>query len=432
MSNPFTTGVPVMGASFAGRGAELRRVRSRCESQGQATAVVGEPGIGKTSLLQELGRLLMVEGESVRLVGCYLDAHTLPADLGAHDFWERALVVFEGLPLPEAVAQALVAVREQAFAPFRLERFFTLLDQARWRLVLVVDEFEALLYNEALGLSGFFGSLRSLASRFAGLSLVLSSHSSVDRMHDRSRGFHFGSPILNFVDELTLGPLEDADVNGLLDRAEGRFEAADQAFVLRVSGGYPLLVQAVSAELFDLAVQSPELPAVVRRTQAGLRLRDVAGRTLNANWTTWTPAHRRAFAVVALANLNALRTGELAATRFDVAALREDLDVLGPEVRELRRRGILDEDVLLPGQLRVRADALLWWFADKAVELSRPEVAFEDWLAEHQLDGVWRKDEQERVQQALTAAVGLLSLGTRALVEGAAKGLGAAVVTGLP
>ena len=115
-----------------------------------------------------------------------------------------------------------------------------------------------------------------------------------------------------------------------------------------------------------------------------------------------------------------------------MAALREDLDVLGPEVRELRRRGILDEDVLLPGQLRVRADALLWWFADKAVELSRPEVAFEDWLAEHQLDGVWRKDEQERVQHALTAAVGLLNLGTRALVETAAKGLGAAVVTGLP
>ncbi len=430
MSNRFVTGVPVSGTAFAGRDRELSRLRSRVRAQGQATAVVGEPGIGKTSLLQVLELAVGDDLGGVRPFASYLDAHTLPSDLGPHDFWERALVVFEGETLPEPVAKALTVVHEQDFAPFRLERFFGQLDRHGFRLVLVVDEFEALLYNEALGQSGFFGSLRSLASRFAGLALVLSSHSSVDRIHDRSRAFHFGSPILNFVDELTLGPLEDAEVAKVLDQGRGCFDAADRAFIHRVSGGYPLLVQAACRDLFDLHGEAADQDPVVRRTRAGLRLRDVAGRTLNANWTMWTASQRRAFAVVALANLNAQGTGELAATGFDVAGFLDDLDLLGSEVRELRRRGILEEDLLLPGQHRVRAGALLWWFADKAVELSRPEVAFEDWLRAHQLDGgVWRGDEKVRMQKAMNGALGVLSAGTKGLVSSAAAGLGSALVT---
>lgn len=246
MHNPFVYGVPVAGDAFSGRTDELVRVCSRLASRGQATAVVGEPGIGKTSLLSELeGRVETLAGAGPeRLLFHYLDAHVLPSALDAAAFWEQALMVLEEHPLPPEVKQALDKARQDAFASHRLERLFRQLEQAGVRLVLLVDEFEALLWNEDLGKSGFFGGLRSLASRFPSLGLVLASHHSVDRLHDRSRGFHYGSPILNFVDELTLGPLSEDEVDAVLDPARRRFDGHDLAFVRRVSGGYPLLVQA--------------------------------------------------------------------------------------------------------------------------------------------------------------------------------------------
>ena len=439
MTNPFVYGVPVRGSAFVGRADALRRVLSRIAAEGQATALVGEPGIGKTSLMSNLpdravsGGLTGAEGE--RLLFQFLDAHTLPSTPTAADFWERALICLDdedparmGAPLQAAWAKT----QESGYAALRLERLFDKLDGANLRLVLFVDEFDALLQDQGLGPSGFFGSLRSLASRFSALSLVLSSHYAVDQMHDQSRAWHHGSPILNFVDELTLGPLTDEEALVVLDRAVPAFGEEDRRFLLRIAGGYPLLLQASASELYAAHKNAPDQEPASRRSVVGQRIRDVAARTLNANWQVWSAPARRAFAVVALANLNSLgRALSPGQPSFDVASFLRDLDTLGPEIRMLEQRGILEEDLLQPGSLRVRAEALLWWFADKAIEVTRPEIPFEQWLQSHQLEGVWRRDEKDRLRSAIDAAFAMLKSGAGSLIDAAARGIGGGLVGGL-
>jgi tRNA U34 5-carboxymethylaminomethyl modifying GTPase MnmE/TrmE len=57
MINPFFHGNPVSPNQFIDRDRELRYVTSRIINYGQSTAIVGEPRIGKTSLLHYLSAL---------------------------------------------------------------------------------------------------------------------------------------------------------------------------------------------------------------------------------------------------------------------------------------------------------------------------------------------------------------------------------------
>ena len=57
MSNLFFHGNPVPPDQFLDRRRDLRRIIGRIASQGQSTAVVGEPRSGKTSLLLYLSAL---------------------------------------------------------------------------------------------------------------------------------------------------------------------------------------------------------------------------------------------------------------------------------------------------------------------------------------------------------------------------------------
>ena len=85
MSNPFVYGVPVRGDAFVGRTAVLRRVLSRVCAEGQATALVGEPGIGKTSVMSHFPEAAAGSSGSDGETLCfqYVDAHTLPAPASA-------------------------------------------------------------------------------------------------------------------------------------------------------------------------------------------------------------------------------------------------------------------------------------------------------------------------------------------------------------
>ena len=92
--NPFYCGNPVPTDLFKNRRRDIRRSVSRIANYGQSTAIVGEPRIGKTSLLKFLAdpenRTILYDAKGERLVFSYIDAQTLGTQLDCAQFWELA------------------------------------------------------------------------------------------------------------------------------------------------------------------------------------------------------------------------------------------------------------------------------------------------------------------------------------------------------
>ena len=73
--------------------------------------------------------------------------------------------------------------RENQFGAFTLMRLFTALDNADLRIVVMLDEFDALLNHPILNSAEFYGSLRSLSSRFTSLGLVIATRRSLNQLN---------------------------------------------------------------------------------------------------------------------------------------------------------------------------------------------------------------------------------------------------------
>ena len=343
MPNPFFYGDPVPMDLFLDRWRELRRIAGRIINRGQSTAIVGEPRSGKTSLLLYLGspeaRAQFYGAQGGRLLFSYLDAQTLGGRFSQAQFWEYAL-----RPLHEQViasdpdsplARAYGTCQENEFGAFVLERLFAQMVPTGWRLVLMLDEFDVLLYHPILNCAEFFGSLRSLASRSQGaLALVVASRRSLASLNRATQEFsRTGSPYFNFLYEITLGPLPYRAIAALLRRAEGRFTLDDCRFIRHIAGGHPYLLQVAAAEQWEAYSEGEDDPNR-RWRQVGQRLYEEAGLTLGDTWQFWPPAVRCAFTTVALDHTSFLLglhtkspvSKEDASTHTDLIKLFEILD----------------------------------------------------------------------------------------------------------
>ncbi len=238
--NPFIYGDPVNPANFFNRRQAIRRVVGRLLSSGQSTALIGEPRTGKTSLLHYLGepdevlRQTLYGDQAGRLLFSYLDSDTLGAHFTAAQFWERAVLPLDWLIKEDPDKPLAVQYRlcqKNGFGPFTLEALFRLLKNENRRLVVLLDEFEALLNHPILNSAEFFGGLRSLASRSESLALVVGSSRSLAHLNADTQAIKpFGSPFFNFFTEITLGPFPKDDVTLLLNRAGERFTVWDTPF----------------------------------------------------------------------------------------------------------------------------------------------------------------------------------------------------------
>ncbi|MCP4698769.1 MAG: AAA family ATPase, partial [Gammaproteobacteria bacterium] len=232
--NPFIHGDPVPKEHFLGRQKESRRVVSRIISQAQSTAVIGEPRSGKTSLLKYLfdpamrSALYGTEGE--RLLFSFVDIqNNLSGTFKRAQFWMQALSPLHArvkkLAPRSPLRIAYKTCMDKKFSAGALESLFEKLRESGQCLVLLLDEFDALLSHPALNNAEFFGGLRSLASRMEALSLVIASRRPLARLNEATQEFNpTGSPFFNFISsEISLGPLEEKDVLQLLSKAKGRF-----------------------------------------------------------------------------------------------------------------------------------------------------------------------------------------------------------------
>jgi hypothetical protein len=260
--NPFRYGKPVPPERFVGREDALRTVFARVVNS-DSTAIVGEPHIGKSSFLRYI-RDAQVQadwlGSSATYAFIDLDCHLIAESYQPTEFWHEVLDRAMELAPSEPIRRNIESVRQGELQSFTLRRMFDQIGRDGMQIVLLIDEFDVLLHHPNFNTAGFFGTLRSLAIQTDGLALVTSSRLPVAEMNRRCYEINpVGSPFFNNLIEVRLLPLQPAEIDLLIDQALGSspisFTPEDRAYITRISGRHPFLVQIASAALFDIITQ---------------------------------------------------------------------------------------------------------------------------------------------------------------------------------
>ena len=420
--SPFIYGRSLSPNEFAGRSAELNRIAGRLAG-GQSVAVVGQPHVGKTSLLQyihsaEARHKQFGEGFAKDFF-VYMDLLAVQSIRTQADFWKYVLTP---LRATEHSAQYDYASQDN-FGIFVLEEVLKRLGQAGCRLVLMLDEFDAILSHQVLNSPEFYGGLRSLASRVKGFALVLAARRSLEQLNQLTQEINpHGSPYFNVLVEFPLGALKPDALTTLLDQGGGIFTPTDRLYVERVSGRHPYLAQAAAAILME--VHQDGLVGSERYKAAGHELYRQVRQHYSDTWNFWSNTTRKAVTAVALAEIPRL----LGNHTFKVKELAEDLDDYGAELDILRVSGTLAQNE--EGEWTVAQDVLLWWLADELRRNVRDETPFGDWIRAQHMDNLLTESDRQRLTQAAQSVTTLVGKGATTLIETLAKGFGDAMLKG--
>lgn len=423
MDNPFIFGDPVRGDDFLNRRRELRRLVGRIR-KGHSSLISAEPRLGKTSLLLHLQETSLYGEQTPPLYFRFLDAQAM-AGWDVSRFWREALRPVKSLT-PELEEASGDAAREQ-FGTFVLERFFTRLERAGKRLVLLLDEFDAVLNIPGLHTIEFYGGLRTLTTLYQSLTLVIAARQTTGTLNQLTQEFsRNNSPYFNFMEEISLPPLPHKDVNVLLDRAKERFSRQDRTFLIHVSGRHPYFLQALASYLWDAYEEEITYP-IERMVWAGEQCFNQASPVLKDTWRTWTPYQQMAFTLAALDAMPHL----LPDREFDVRTLLKERPNLSPEQRILKQRGFLRAALELEGGYAPQGEIMLWFLAEELTSLLRPaKPDLKSWLSAQQWDGMLKKGEKESLEKVLTALKPALKEGVTAFIKAAAEGLGRGLTSG--
>ncbi|MBI5029164.1 MAG: orc1/cdc6 family replication initiation protein [Chloroflexi bacterium] len=344
--NPFLYGKPVPPAQHIGRRIEIRTLFSRL-ANGESTAIVGEPHIGKSSLLRyladEVARSEWLGKISEQQVCIEIDCQILSTTFTTNDFWQTILTVILETA-NDAIKKQCKIVTENNFGSFTLEALFKLLAKQERRVVLLIDEFDSLLNHPNFNHAEFFGALRSFATRTDGLAVITASRSSVTQMNRKSAELNpYGSPFFNNSIEVRLLPFAREDAQNLIEttlaRNNGkiRFSSEDYDWLFSLAGKQPFLVQVAGASLYDAIANGDA--GDKRYINATAIFHQRAAAHFADFWRSLTDDEKRALFLLALAEYRGYVDGR----SFDMQQLGK-LDRFAPELRHLRELGVVESD----------------------------------------------------------------------------------------
>ena len=318
---PVFVGKPVPPSKFIGRDDSVRTIFSRLYN-GESTAIVGEPHIGKSSILSYVAdheiRSAWLGERAAKYVFAEIDCHMIPRQFSPADFWSQTLADVPRFVGHDSVTRQWQAVKEaQVGSSFTLEGLFKSMRLAGSCVVLVIDEFDVLLNHPNFD-GGFFGPLRSLAIRTNALAVITASRLPVAEMNRRSLQLSpYGSPFFNHFAEVRLIPLSPAECRALIETAlastEVQFGDADYALIYALSGRHPYLLQIAASALFDV-----EADAKAERHEAASTLfHDRAAAHFDDVWRHLLPTQQATLLALALWELK----GRLGNEEFERANL---------------------------------------------------------------------------------------------------------------
>jgi hypothetical protein len=427
--NPFIYPGLVPVDNFVNREEALHSLLSRIAT-GQNTAIVGQPHIGKSSLLRHLEECPncrdRLGGKAAKPLFVFQDCHLLPGSATPAGFWQQVLANAWELCADEPVREVVNwAATKGEFGSYALERVFRIVTRRGWRFVLLIDEFDSLLHHEGFNTAEFFGALRSLATRYGGLALVTASRLSVAEMNRHSESLNpYGSPFFNGFIEVNLRPFADKDVKALLAQALEdtgvSFDARDRDFLHAVAGGHPFLLQAAAGALYDAV--GAGMQGRARFQQAGRTFYKQTEDHFHDFWRHIPGRARTAATILSLAELQ----GRVADQEFDVGDIGV-LDRYSVELCDLEDQGLVElwkadgwqadwqNWIFWRGERwRVSSRRLVWWISDQV--LAREEVDWEAWLGANRYGILLTNEEKAALQEwATKIPEGAINTGTKVL-----------------
>jgi hypothetical protein len=407
MQNPFVAGNSVDPRDFLGRTREVRGIVSRLSNKGQSTAIVGDPRIGKTSLLRYLAapeKRAELYGElAERLIFQYIDAGTCGSAFTQTQFWWLALApLAEKLPVIDnpALTAAYETCAREGFGVYVLEKLFAQLRQAGLRVVLMLDEFDNLLNHPVLNRAEFYGGLRSLDTRCESIALVIASRQSLEALNAATQEFsRMGSPYFNHMIPVCLGAFSEKEIHTLLARGDAYFKRADKQYLSHIAGGHPFLLQAAAYALLE-AYENDETNRKKRWEMTACELLNAAEPTLANTWRLWSPETRQVITIIALDTLPQLVKGR----EFSIESLIGLLDTYTPEVDDLKKRGFLVTDNDHKSGYRLQAEVMLWWLTKEMIRVARSKDGdfLSQWERDQQLEGQIKGPQKKQIQKAFS------------------------------
>ncbi|MDM8558620.1 ATP-binding protein [Candidatus Parabeggiatoa sp. HSG14] len=368
--NPFIHGNPVAPEQLIGRDGELRRIAGRIIT-GQSTIITGSPRSGKTSVLQGLmlapneERAKTLYGDTVnKLIFSYLDVFKA-TQFNKAQFWESVLE-----PLQKRIVantplfKAYQMCQNRQFETNEVENLISEINQANWRLVLLIDEFDKFLDNTILteNQGEFFANLRALVvspDNQGALVLVITSSLSRSQLNNETLKSSNGSPYFNIMDEFVLGALSESEVDELL--AQGNFTDDDCGFIKDIAGGHPYLLQVVASTLWESYEDGNEDNfAKQQRVKDYFYLK--VKETLKNIWDSWDQEKQSIFMSVALVHLEKL--GIKFPKEVDIKSISNSLSLKASSLIELERYGFLRRDDKMHGGWRVYPGIFLLFIID--------------------------------------------------------------------
>ena len=420
--NPFIYGRSIRPSQFHNHIRLLHRLLSRLKS-GQEMAIIGQPHVGKTSLLN----VIMDETKQIEMLGHplaqtifrFIDSHMVSHTFTQHEFWSHALEPVSTQIQDPTIQSLYTIAKENHFGTFTLERLFAGLHDAGWKVALLLDEFEAILSHPILNSTEFYGSLRSLASRFDSLAVIIATRRSLDALNVETQKLNpHGSPYFNIFTEQRIGALPPQAANAILDQAGDRFRKEDRAFVLSVSGRHPYLLQLTAALFWESKFDDPDAKPSTRYQSVANEVHDQAHPHFHDTWRNWSNAERKVITAIALAQIPFLVDGR----DFKWQKLIEDIHDFSSELRTLEKDGTIVryDDVRDEHGERVwwiTQEALLWWLADTIKREVRDETAWGQWLEANQYGMVGTSAERERFRQMRAEVRQRVGRGGATLIE---------------
>ena len=284
--NPFRYGPPADGGYFVGRDEKLSLIADKVV-QGTPVALVGDPRIGKTSLLRALERYAahprLIEYFCSDLVHILPSFVSLDTESTAAGFWKRAFAPLERQEAP-ALQKQLLRAERTGYPTIELETLARKLEEEGLRILLLIDEWDHLTRAPALGNSAFLGAFRNLISNHNyAFSVVTTSRLSLEELGAYANPLCAGSPPFNTMNEERLEPFLEEEREQLLDR--GGFSPVERRLLHRIAGHHPALLAAAAAELHP---RRQPLPAARKGV-------DVATQSLSALWPRWSTQQKIAF-----------------------------------------------------------------------------------------------------------------------------------------
>jgi hypothetical protein len=403
-NNPFQIGGPVAPEDYIMPDkATVERVK-RNISNHIATAIVSDPRLGKTSLLRYLLspsalRDINSFGREWKHFVQFIDVHRL-LDSNKDRFWRSALMGF-GKYIENAkqsdVWTAFKICQESNYDDFDLENLFTIMAENGMRLVLLIDEFDALLRHPFLGSNAFWGNLRSLVTNCDGIGVVITSRLSVNDLNLQTQSVHSatGSPYFNHFNEIVLGLFSREAANSLLDRAGSQFTPIDKKFLLSIAGYHPYFLQLAAHTLWELHQSNP-YNRQINYSTVWDTLRRQAPIALSNTWEYWPLRTKQVAAIIALEDMP-----RSLGYNFDTLALKEDLQVYKQELEFLESRGYIIHTS--KANYIISSQILSAWFSIILTQSIQEKDELGDWLLREHRDGILKTKQREQVRKVIAA-----------------------------